>query len=590
MHLRPHVTVPVLGLAVWILSCLGFPTPAATPAQPPPASEPRVIRNIPYGKPAGKKIDPRQTLDLYLPQGSKALPPLVIFIHGGFWTLSDDKYRIGPNLAEALAPHGVAVALVRYRLAPAHRHPAQAEDVAAAVAYLARESKQYGYDGRRLFVAGHSAGAHLAALVALDSGYLSVHHISPQSLAGVIALSGIYNLQPTEETAEQQRQAVRQTFGDHPDGLKAASPRSHAGPSAPPFLILAAESDFPGFPVDAKRLADSLRGTGHSTVRQLVIPGSDHFSIVRLGGLQNIVRDLVLDFLKIEPLPQDFAALLEAKQRWIEPPFSTLPFWRNGAGIRAYPVDARFVGMLLPIYVGAKHELLEWPLEKYYALDLLDYLESLPPEKIGRGDYLTLTNVRNEKTFWERRQIAPYKPLLVVGIDDEKNLFRLGTFYQPLREYSWKDSPPAPMMARPVGAFIHFLEEPPAELRPQISHYGLTEDSFRLAAEDPLAPFRKLDKELYEALTFRNGCVYCHSVRGSGPQSHHVAAADGAAHRPFALPLESYPPEVWTAFIFNQHEVAAKVGTSPNVVDEEARQALYDLVVESREQRPSPVK
>jgi hypothetical protein len=85
----------------------------------------------------------------------------------------------------------------------------------------------------------------------------------------------------------------------------------------------------------------------------------------------------------------------------------------------------------------------------------------LPPQTAGRGDYLITTNIRNEKQFWKRQQIEPYQPVIVIGLDDEKNLFQLGVFYRAHREYSWKSGAQPPMMARPLGAFIHFLKEPP---------------------------------------------------------------------------------------------------------------------------------
>jgi len=84
--------------------------------------------------------------------------------------------------------------------------------------------------------------------------------------------------------------------------------------------------------------------------------------------------------------------------------------------------------------------------------------------------------------------------------------------------------------------------------------------------------------------------VYCHTFRGAGSQSHHVTIPHGSPHGGLALPLESYPPEVWKAFIFNQHEAAAKIGASPNIVDEKARQGLYDLVAESRERVKAAAK
>ncbi|HWP58440.1 MAG TPA: hypothetical protein VNL14_11170 [Candidatus Acidoferrales bacterium] len=166
---------------------------------------------------------------------------------------------------------------------------------------------------------------------------------------------------------------------------------------------------------------------------------------------------------------------------------------------------------------------------------------------------------------WRRQEVEPYRPVVVVGIDEEKNLFRLGAFSQALREYSWKPGPQPPLMARPLGAFIYFLKEPPRALWPHPAQYALTEESFRLVEQDPLAPIRALPGPVYEALTFQNGCVYCHSFRGAGTKSHHILAATGAPHGGFALPLEDYPPDVWKEFIFNQIEVAKKMGVSPTL-------------------------
>jgi acetyl esterase/lipase len=592
-HSPRRIALTLGTLACCLLSVLQWdgarPTRAADAQSGPSAN---VIREIPYAKAADPESARRQTLDLYLPEKTALKPPLVVFIHGGFWTLSDDDYGIGPAFADAMIPSGVAVALVRYRLAPANPHPAAAKDVAAAVAHLIQSADKYGYDPKRIYLAGHSAGAHLAALTALDGSYLGAHRVSPQILAGVIAFSGIYDLRRAAEGAGQQKLAVHQAFSDQPDRLAGASPLTHARSEAPPFFILGAENDFPGFLVDAKRFADSLRQAGHKQVEQHVIPDHDHFSLVQVIDRDPEVRSLLLEFLKVQPLPPEIALLIEAKRRWRNPPFSTLAFWseRNKKLIRSYPVDRRFVEELALLYGSMRYELLEWPLETYYAIDLFSYLDSLPPEKIGRGDYLTVTNFRNEKLFWERRQIEPYRPVIVVGLDEEKNLFRLGVFYQALKEYSWKSGAQPPLMGRPAGAFLHFLEPPPPELIRQAPYYGLTENSFRRDKENPLAGLKDLPKEVNEALTARNGCVYCHRFRGVGSESHHITASDSRPHGGLALPLESYPEEVWQAFIFNQEEVAQKIGASPNLVDEDARQSLYDLVVKSRKKQQAPGK
>jgi acetyl esterase/lipase len=569
----------------WALLCglvVFRPTPLHAAASAPSERRgPAIIRNIPY--PGAAKGDRRRSLDLYLPVDSERKTPLLIFVHGGFWLLPDDDYRIGQAVADALVRDGVAVALLRYRLAPDSQHPTQAEDVAAGVALLVREAKRYGYDSSRIFLSGHSAGGHLAALVALDARYLGKHQISPKSLAGVVPFSGLYDLSPRWGISDDQKIATAKTFGKDPAALKHASPVSYVRADAPPFLILTSQSDFPGFLPDAKIFSDALRKAGNRGVERWIVPDRDHFSMMRLGDPDNEARLMLLEFLKVAPFPQEFAILVEAKRRWRDPPFSTSSLWRHEKLIRSYPVDQRFVTRLVPVYSELRYELQEWPLETFHAIDLFALIDSLPAEKVGRGEFLITTNVRNEKQFWKREQIEPYKPVLVIGLDDEKNLFRLGVFYRANREYSWKAGAQPPMMARPLGAFIYFLKDPPEELSLQAAHYALTEDSFRLAAGDPLASLKDLQKEVYDTVTHRNGCVYCHTVRGVGSRSHHVTAAKGTAHGGFALPLESYPLEVWKNFIFNQNAVAKKIGASPNTVAEETQKPFYDLVNKSRQ-------
>src|SRR5581483_1578405 len=383
-----------------------------------------------------------------------------------------------------------------------------------------------------------------------------------------------------------QRFAVEQAFGANPAALKAASPAAHARAGAPPFLLFTADGDFPGYIADAKQFCDALARAGNKQIERFVVPERDHFSLVRVDDPSSESRSLMLEFMKVEPLPADMAELIAAKRRWREPPFSTLPFWseQNKKFIETHPVDARLVAELAIVYASVRYELLEWPLEKFSAVDLFAYVDA-QPEKFGRGNYLTITNFRGEKIFWNRREMARYKPTVVVGLDGEKNLFRLAVFYQARREYSWRDTPRPPIMARPIGGFIHFIEEPPEDVARQGPFYGLTDASFKLTEEDPLAPLRDLPKEILITLTTRNGCVYCHSFRGAGAESRHYGATDAKLHGGIALALESYPDAVWRRFVFNPNEAAKLIGASPNPIAEESRQALYDLVVAARRAR-----
>jgi hypothetical protein len=141
--------------------------------------------------------------------------------------------------------------------------------------------------------------------------------------------------------------------------------------------------------------------------------------------------------------------------------------------VRSYPVDERFVKMLLLIFRSRQEELLEWPLKQYHAIDLFAYLDALPKDLVGEGDHIILTNVRGERQVWTREQIERFKPVIVIGLDGEKNLFRLSGFYHMQQEYSWKPGGPSPLLTMALGAFIHFTEQPPRDLGPQSRHFAL---------------------------------------------------------------------------------------------------------------------
>ncbi len=568
-------------LSVLVTSC------KETVTQPKAGTKVKVIENISYRKSAGKPAPNRETLDLYLPPSGNEKPPLLVFVHGGFWVLSDDTLKIGPSLANELVTWGVAVALVRYRLGPARQHPVQVQDVAAAVAYLVREADRYGYDAKQIYLAGHSAGAHLASLIALDGRYLTLHGMAPNSLAGVIGISGIYNLTGRAELSPEQREVIQEIFGSEASSLRSASPTTHVKPGAPPFLLLSASRDISGFNIDARRFGQALNSQGGHTTSPMVISDRDHFSIINLSGGDNPIREMVLNFLKLKRLPDHLQDLVEAKRAWLGSSPSTVPFWKHQDLVHVYPIDHRFLIPIIGHYGPLKHELLQWPLEEFHAIDLFAFLDALPVKQVGKGDYLILSNLRNERLILHKKEIAPYHPVVVIGIDDERNLFQMSGFYRMEREYSWKPGPQPPPMARPVGAFLYFLKPPPPKFLPQAWHFALTEASFRLVEENPLALLDGLPRKIVEALTYRNGCIYCHSFRRTGSRSHHVLVSSGAPHGGFALPLEDYPPEVWKTFVFDQEAVAEKMGAIPNTVKESVQRPLYELVAKYRDKLAS---
>src|SRR5207247_1816478 len=185
----------------------------------------------------------KHKLDLYLPRDKKNFPVLV-FLHGGSWRTGDRSlYRaLGNRFARA----GIGVAIPSYRLMPKNPHPAQIEDVAAAFAWVHDNIAQYGGDAARIYVTGHSAGGHLAALLALDEKYLQKFNLAPSAIRGVVAMSGVYDV---------DRLAVFEAQGDKHD----ASPIAHARRGAPPFLITYCQWDYLGLPKQARDFSAALR-------------------------------------------------------------------------------------------------------------------------------------------------------------------------------------------------------------------------------------------------------------------------------------------------------------------------------------------
>lgn len=141
--------------------------------------------DIPYG------TEPRQSLDVYVPTGA-ARRPIVVFWYGGTWQKgAKEQYRF---VGAALANSGYVAVLPDYRLFPQARFPQFIDDGALAVRWAHEHAAEIGGDPRALFLMGHSAGAHLAALLALDEHYLRNVGASHNWVRGWIGLSGPYDL------------------------------------------------------------------------------------------------------------------------------------------------------------------------------------------------------------------------------------------------------------------------------------------------------------------------------------------------------------------------------------------------------------
>lgn len=242
-----------------------FALPLLTAAAPAASSE------IVYG------TDPRQRLDVYGRSGLTNAP-MLLFVHGGGWTFGD-KHAVNA-LPDFAVRHGFLLASTNYRMAPEVHADGSAQDVAAAAAWMLANGPRFGGDARRLFLVGHSAGAHLVALVGVDPKYLGAHDKAPSDLAGVVPVDGAGYDAAAEETDLKGHHPMlswmyANAFGDEAAAL---SPTQLVRPGVtyPPFLLL--YTDRASAQKRAEELAGRLRSVG-GVAEAVEAPGKTHMTI-----------------------------------------------------------------------------------------------------------------------------------------------------------------------------------------------------------------------------------------------------------------------------------------------------------------------
>lgn len=235
---------------------------------------------------------PRGRLDVYVP--ARCLPgrPVMVFFYGGGWRTGDKRSYL--FVGQALAACGVTVVLPDYRLYPEVTFPAFVEDGAAAVAWTRQHIAAYGGDPAHVFVGGHSAGAHIAALLALDGRYLAHAAARPGMLAGFVGVSGPYDFWPIRDPGVRRILAPEQ-HGKH------SQPIEHVDRACPAMLLVHGGADTVVGVENAKNLAARVNAVGGS-VELAIYPRAGHVGpIAALApGLRRLVdvRERMVRFVK----------------------------------------------------------------------------------------------------------------------------------------------------------------------------------------------------------------------------------------------------------------------------------------------------
>ncbi len=218
--------------------------------------------------------DPRQRLNLYTPRKPIDNSPVVLFFYGGGWRDgSKEDYEF---VASALVREGISVVIPDYRLYPDVQFPDFVGDAAKAARWIHDNGARHGLRPGPFYLMGHSAGAHIAAMLATDKRYLAVEEIDPQLIAAWIGLSGPYDFLPL---ATPGLEAI------FPPRLRHASqPVRFVSPQTPPALLIHGDDDDVVYWRNSANMASVLQangvdvefktyaGTGHARVVAALAP------------------------------------------------------------------------------------------------------------------------------------------------------------------------------------------------------------------------------------------------------------------------------------------------------------------------------
>lgn len=257
-----------------VVACLPACSPLSLVNAFVPDNGNQISRDIAYG------TEPRQRLDIYAPAMAKGSAPVVVFLYGGSWKKGERaQYRF---VGEALAERGFVAVLPDYRVYPEARFPAFVEDAAHALSWVTGNIDKWAGDSDRLYLMGHSAGAHIAALLTLDERYMLAVGLPRDAVKGTIGLAGPYAFDPLAYDN------IRPIFA-HLSDPNAARPVNFVDGTEPPMLLLHGADDVTVRPINSTALFQAIRGAG-GKAKSLVYPDVGHSSILLslAGPLRNL--------------------------------------------------------------------------------------------------------------------------------------------------------------------------------------------------------------------------------------------------------------------------------------------------------------
>ena len=249
----------------------------------------QVKRDVAYGG------APRQKLDIYVPEEAASNADVAIFFYGGRWEFGSKADYV--FVGQALATKGIIAVIADYRLYPEVRFPTFLEDGARAVAWVRRHITDHGGDPDRIHLIGHSAGAHIASMLALDPRFLAAEGVEVEDIRSLVGLAGPYDFLPIKDPVVKEVFAV--------EDQERTQPITYARSGAPVTLLLTGGDDETVLPRNSLRLGDAIRRSG----------GEAEVKLYENVGHVGIVLALASPFRWLAPTLDDIAAFFARTRR-----------------------------------------------------------------------------------------------------------------------------------------------------------------------------------------------------------------------------------------------------------------------------------
>jgi len=228
-----------------------------------PRSGYSVHKDISYG------ADPRQKLDIYVPDQPDASKSVIVFFYGGSWRMgSKDDYKF---VAQAFASQGFTTVIADYRLYPQVYFPDFLKDGADAFVWVHKHIAEYGGNPENLFLAGHSAGGYNAIMLTINDAYIKAAGGNRSWIKGAIGIAGAYDFLPIIDPK------IKAVFSKAEEAK--TQPINFVGPNLPPMLLLQGEADTEVDPNNTINLAAKLRRF-NDPVTERLYPDVGHIGIV----------------------------------------------------------------------------------------------------------------------------------------------------------------------------------------------------------------------------------------------------------------------------------------------------------------------